>query len=71
MSIQEVNKILKTKPFKVIKNGGWSYLGYKCNENVISISICNIASSYDYGVVNGVNAMTFNAPIIPSKIDFK
>ncbi len=74
MSVINVSKILKTKPFKVIKNGDWAFFGFKCNENIITISTYKRTYSSDsyYDVPNGVNDIAFNAPIYRgnAKIDF-
>ena len=62
MSIEQVNKVLKNKPFKSTQFEYWSYYGYKCDENVITIG----------GDDNRVQEKAFNAPLYyeSTKIDF-
>ena len=75
MTVNNVSKLLKTKPFKVIKDGDWTFFGFKCNENTITISTYRRDYSSDsyYDIANGVYDIAFNAPIYRGnrKIDFK
>jgi hypothetical protein len=63
MTVNQVNRLLKTEPFKSTQIEYWSYYGYKCDENVITIG----------GDDNRVAEKAFNSPLYyeSTKIDFK
>lgn len=63
MNVEQVNKLLQEKPFKSTQIENWSYYGYKCDENVITITVHE----------NEVREKAFNAPLYDGniKIDFK